>query len=300
MITGATINNGDIQLWENNIVQRTINGVFVSVATNGVHVYGLNKSGNVLVYDVKEKGKPTDTMKSFQPRLIRTVSVGRGAISISCGGGSESFQVQYDDGRTLVKNGSGSEMKGRTNAVLNEVSKNTKTNNPVLESGQSNPTSEVDEEVIQHFDSKLSEVWYILKKSCRTKQHWILTTLAAFFSVTTVYGVGSVSFAMWRGDNVWIALLATSITAIFMWLTHNLTAQIIKRSWYGLPAVILSLFIMDMVNATVGLVCVVMSIGLWCWPAWPFVALFFLALGKFAANFKGGDSHLFGTKMAGR
>jgi hypothetical protein len=300
MITGATINNGDIQLWENNIVQRTINGPFTAVASNGTHVYGLHKGGNVLVYEIREKGKSTDTMKSFQPRLIRTESVGHGAISVSCGGGSESFRVEYNDGRTYVKNSSGATMEGRTKAALNEASKKTESNKLNSESTQSKPTYEVSEEAIQHFDSKLSEVWYILKKTCRTRQHWILTTLAACFCVSTLYGVGSVAFAVWSRDNMWIALLVTSLSAIFLGLTYNLIAQIIKRSWYSLPALILSLFIMDKVHDVAGLVCVVLSIGLWCWPAWPFIALFFLILAKIACNYKGGDSHMFGTKMAGR
>jgi hypothetical protein len=300
MITGATINNGDIQLWENNIVQRTINGVFRAVATNGTHVYGLNKSGNVLVYEIKEKGKPADTMKSFQPRLIRTVSVGRGAISISCGGGSESFQVEYDDGRTLVKNSSGATMEGLTKAALNESSKKTKTDSTISVSSQSELTHEVNEEMVQHFDSKLSEVWYILKKKCRTKHHWTFTVITALFCMSTLYGIGNVSFAVWKGDSMWVALLVTSLSAIFLGLTHNLITQIIKRSWYSLPALVMSLFIMDKVNETAGLVCVFLSIGLWCWPAWPFVAVFFLILGKFVSNYKGGDSLMFGTKMAGR
>jgi hypothetical protein len=102
------------------------------------------------------------------------------------------------------------------------------------------------------------------------------------FWIATIAGVvgGIFAFSQTAG-NMWqhyamlvgIPIVAVSIGFVF----KNALAKIIVRSWYGLPAVIISIAIIN-TSPEIGIWFLLAAIILWIWPIWPLILIVFTSL----------------------
>ncbi len=126
----------------------------------------------------------------------------------------------------------------------------------------------------------------------KDKQHIALQVVgSALFA-------GSIIWLAWQSttNSTWRLVWTAAAVGVAFWF-RNVFAVIVRRSYFGLPAVLLGLGVRQWFDVDVGNAVVLGALVLWVWPVWPFAVLLLLAFAAAAPAMSKASGHkLYGGK----